>query len=365
MRRLGPADSLGDLTTFLHEAYAPLAAAGMRFWASFQDVENTADRARKGECWLAVLDGAIVGTVTVYTPDRTSGCPLYDEPDVASFGQLAVSPSLQGRGLGAALLDLVEARARTAGASWIACDTAMPAHHLVRLYESRGYVRAAQAQWDGVNYRSHILVKPLRETPRVIADQGGVLALFKPAGLPVHGERSLLYWAELHLGLEGLAPAHRLDAGTSGVVLMSTDPARRGDLGRQFEAGTVRKTYLTLVHGRPHAKGKIDRPLRDARRRGNLGCVTRYRTLERHPKTALLQVRPETGRKHQIRRHLAGIGLPVVGDDRYGKPSIRVPAFPGRLWLHAETIEIEGAVFRAPLAWELEEHLRALRPPDP
>jgi 23S rRNA-/tRNA-specific pseudouridylate synthase len=362
LRRLAPTDSMEELTTFLHEAYAGLAAQGMHYFASRQTPADTARRARSGECWVAHIDGRLAGTVTFYPQDRAGGCPLYDEPDVASFGQLGVRPDLRGRGLGATLLDLVETRARAGGAAWIACDTAMPARHLVRIYESRGYLRAAQTQWDKVNYRSHLLVKPLRETPRVVSDDRGVLALFKPSGMPVYGEHSLLAWAANHLGTRDLAAVHRLDAGTSGVVLTSEDADIRAELGRHFESGEIKKVYLTLVHGRPHKKGKVSRALKDARRRSSVKALTRYRTVERHPKTAVLRVRPETGRKHQIRRHLAGIGLPVVGDKRYGDSSLRVPAFPGRLWLHAESLVLpDGRRFYAPLAWELAAHLAALR----
>lgn len=360
MRRLRPEDSMEALTALLHEAYAPLAAANMHYFASHQTPEDTRRRALRGECWLA-LDGArLVGTVTIYTAKRASGCPTYDEPDVGSFGQFAVAPDWQGRGLGAALMDLAESRVRADGAAWMACDTAMPANHLVRLYEGRGFSRVTTTQWDKVNYRSHVLRKPLRETPRLIARSEGVTALFKPAGLPVHGERSLLTWAARY-GYADLAPIHRLDAGTSGVVLCAADPKVRAEVSAHFAEGAVQKSYLTLVQGKPNKKGIIRRALRDARRKRNLAAVSRYRTLERHKRTALLRVRPETGRKHQIRRHLAGIGLPVIGDERYGKGA-RVPAFPGRLWLHAERIELpDGRAFSAALAWELADHLVALR----
>ncbi len=162
---------------------------------------------------------------------------------------------------------------------------------------------------------------------------------------------------------QGLAPIHRLDQGTSGLVLMSADPELRARLGEAFAKGRVRKEYRALVHGHSHKKGVIRRALPDPRRRRPMEATTRYWRLEALPGFTYLRVRPETGRKHQIRRHLAGIGHPVVGDRRHGdsrKPP--PPGAPGRLWLHCARLMIpeDNLDLRAPLDPELKAHLELL-----
>jgi predicted N-acetyltransferase YhbS len=92
----------------LHEAYAPLAARGMRFVASHQNSATTHKRMARGETMVAEDEGAIVGVVTLKHADETHGSPFYERPDVAGFGQFAVRPSHQSRGIGAALLNLVK-----------------------------------------------------------------------------------------------------------------------------------------------------------------------------------------------------------------------------------------------------------------
>lgn len=209
--------------------------------------------------------------------------------------------------------------------------------------------------------------------PEVVGGAGGFVAISKPAGWRTDGapeeHGSLLRWLAQAGGRadgvvpEGLLPCHRLDRDTSGVVLCAADPALRALAGGWFERGEVRKTYLALVHGRTHDKGTVDRPLQDPRRRETLRALTRYRTIERLGAYSLLEVRPETGRKHQIRRHLHGLGHPVVGDPRYRSGlAARVHGSPGRLWLHASRIEPpDGRAYEAPLAPELAEHLERLR----
>ena len=91
--------------------------------------------------------------------------------------------------------------------------------------------------------------------------------------------------------------------------------------------------------------------------------MTRYRTLEWLGSFSLLAVRIETGRKHQIRRHLHGIGHPVIGDPRHGpRRPVRVPGWPGRLWLHARVLVLPGGeTFEDPLPRELLASLDAMR----
>ena len=108
-------------------------------------------------------------------------------------------------------------------------------------------------------------------------------------------------------------------------------------------------------------EGIIRRPLSYGRGRTQ-PAVTRYRCLAVHGRFSYLEVRPETGRKHQIRRHLHGIGHPLVGDTRYRPRRFRaVPGFPGRIWLHALRLELpDGRHFEAPLPPELSAHLEVL-----
>ncbi|NCG18586.1 MAG: hypothetical protein GWP91_06200 [Rhodobacterales bacterium] len=206
----------------------------------------------------------------------------------------------------------------------------------------------------------------MKNAPLILGSHEDMIAVNKPAGMPVHptglGGRDLTTWLKKHTN-KNMAPAHRLDQGTSGIVLCSAKTKVRAKISAWLEAGEVDKTYVALVFGKTREKGTIRRPLRDARRKKDLDAETRYRTVESFEKWSLLEVYPATGRKHQIRRHLQGLGHAVVGDDRYrqrGKPT--VPGFPGRLWLHAGRVVLpDGEVFEAPIPAELKAHLALLR----
>lgn len=205
--------------------------------------------------------------------------------------------------------------------------------------------------------------------PTLLERRGELWVISKPAGWLVHaaGEDpapQLLPWAVEHLGApETLAPIHRLDKQTSGLVLCSGDAATRAQWGEYFAQHELQKTYLALVHGRARRKGIVRKALKDGRRGKPLEAVTRYNLVEWLGPCSLLRLRPETGRKHQLRRHLQGLGHAIVGDDRYPPKRRRaVPGFPGRLWLHASSLEIPGqATFEAPLPPELLQHLELLR----
>jgi RluA family pseudouridine synthase len=181
------------------------------------------------------------------------------------------------------------------------------------------------------------------------------------------------------------ALAHRLDRGTSGVVLMGLSAAGLRGLTEAFRRREVDKRYLALVAGAPaQDEFVVDLPLRRDRsdeRRGAkvsvshapdaLTATTRFRVLGREPRRgfALIEARPETGRTHQIRVHLRAAGLPIVGDPTYGDPkrNVRWRDDPGvrRQFLHAARVELAHPVERdrrlvvaSPLP---EDLLRALR----
>lgn len=154
-------DSPAELTELLHRAYARLAAMGLRFWATHQSAEVTEKRIASGECFVAVADGAIRGTILFRDASRTNGSPWYDRPDVASFGQFAVEPALQSNGLGRRLIAYVEDCAAASGAVELALDTAEPALHLVEWYTRLGYRFIERTQWQHTNYCSVILSKPV------------------------------------------------------------------------------------------------------------------------------------------------------------------------------------------------------------
>jgi len=161
-RFLRPQDDVDEITRLLHEAYAPLAAAGMRFVASHQTSEVTRRRFAGGDTIVAAIAGVVVGVVTLYTKEHTSGGAFYDRPDVASFGQFAVSPDRQALGIGSALLDMVEALAAERGASVLALDTSEHARDLIQFYVARGFQFVDHHRWPEVNYRSVRLAKVLR-----------------------------------------------------------------------------------------------------------------------------------------------------------------------------------------------------------
>lgn len=204
--------------------------------------------------------------------------------------------------------------------------------------------------------------------PSILRVEGPLVAVLKPSGWVVHaamaGEtRDLRAWLAAQAGLpRDLEPCHRLDRETSGVVLYAATPEARASIGRAFMDGAVQKTYLALVQGRAHAKGVVRTPLAPDDGGAPQEACTRYRTVALLGAFALLRVTPETGRKHQIRRHLQSVRLPVVGDDRYGPaPRLRVPAYPGRLCLHAARLELpDGRVFEAPLPDDLAACFAAL-----
>ena len=150
LRPLLPTDSLDELTALLHRAYAPLAAQGLRYVATHQDVATAAERCAEAETWVGELDGRVVATIGLVAPDGPSRAPWYQRPEVAHIHQFAVEPRLQGEGVGSALMTLVERRAAALGARELAMDTSEEATELIGWYQHRGYRQVATVDWGAM-----------------------------------------------------------------------------------------------------------------------------------------------------------------------------------------------------------------------
>ncbi|MDC7698188.1 pseudouridine synthase [Vogesella indigofera] len=214
-----------------------------------------------------------------------------------------------------------------------------------------------------------------------------LIAIDKPSGLLVH--RSEIDRRETRFAVQLLRdqigqqvfPVHRLDRGTSGVLLFALDSDSARLLNQDFAAKQPAKTYLAVVRGHPADSGDIDHAITrqpDEREyvHGNAQlnaqpAFTRYRTLarctlpyavDRYPQSryALLQLMPETGRRHQLRRHLKHIAHPIIGDATHGKGVhnrfFQTQFNVGRMLLHAVELSIrhphsgEALTITAPLS---------------
>ncbi len=211
----------------------------------------------------------------------------------------------------------------------------------------------------------------------IVYEDAQLIVVDKPAGIVVHpaaGQRSgtlvnaLLHHCHDLAGIGGvLRPGivHRLDKGTSGLLVVAKTELAHRKLSAQFKAHSIERRYLALVRGMSRAdEGSIDAPIgrhpTDRKRfstRARVGrrAVTHWYVVERFVDTTLLGVRLETGRTHQIRVHLASVGLPVVGDPVYGGGR-KVTARLGlqRQALHAVSLAFEHPATGERLSFESE-----------
>ena len=226
----------------------------------------------------------------------------------------------------------------------------------------------------------------------VVYQDEWLLAINKPAGLRVHsGGRFVTANLIYHLRHSHLPPypeanpANRLDADTSGLILLARDKRVLSELMRQFSEGDVEKRYLAVVAGCPSpGTGTINLPIgpvKDAAvprywidQRAGKPAVTRYRALRKlSERYSLLELSPETGRTHQLRVHLAAVGHPIAGDALYTMNDDEYLAFrrtppPAsgltRQALHSQTLSFVHPVLQspltliAPLAADMEQFIR-------
>jgi GNAT superfamily N-acetyltransferase len=124
-----------------------------------QPAAVTRQQALAGDCFVAVCNGRLVGTMTLYTRDPDSPCDLYRSSNVATVRQLGVEPSWQNRGIGKTMLAFAEHWAATRGYAQIALDTPYPAQHLLDFYRRQGFRLVDVVHFDGKGYDSGILTK--------------------------------------------------------------------------------------------------------------------------------------------------------------------------------------------------------------
>jgi len=235
----------------------------------------------------------------------------------------------------------------------------------------------------------------------IVYEDADLFVVDKPAGLVVHpgtGHRddtllnallghvfaqrdrratsdNLVVWGGEDADRPRLHLVHRLDKDTSGLLVVARTARAQRYLSDQWQRRTAVKRYLTLVRGRPQpAAGYIDLPLGrdpDDRRRvvfmpDGQPARTRYSTVQRYDGFTLLDVRPETGRTHQIRAHLAALGQPIAGDREYGSEAAALGL--GRQFLHAHALTIrlpstrQRHEFTSPLPPDLTKTLAHLSP---
>lgn len=174
------------------------------------------------------------------------------------------------------------------------------------------------------------LNKILKMPLDILYEDAYLAVVFKPAGIPVSGnqfrtvENALLYNIQSSTALDALKrprAAHRLDAPTSGILLVAKTKQVRIHLGAQFEAKQIQKRYQAIVIGKPLQKGRIDFLIEGKASLSSYECLQTVNSLK-SGQLSLLNLYPKTGRTHQLRIHLSKLGFPILGDALYGKEGL-------------------------------------------
>lgn len=198
----------------------------------------------------------------------------------------------------------------------------------------------------------------------VLYEDADLIALDKPQGVLIHPSRNrnegtlangLAYYYQATGQKSAFHPVSRLDRDTYGVVLLAKNAHIHALLNEQHRLGEIKKTYHALVFGGPtEAEGRLEAPiarrelpslLREVREDGK-ESVTEFRVLERYARGSFLELRPLTGRTHQLRVHCAYFGFPILGDPQYGSEESK--AFSESLHLEAQALCAKKLCFRHP-----------------
>ena len=289
-----------------------------------------------------------------------------------TFDVVLVNPPR--RGLSSSLRALLP-RLNAHALVYVSCDPQTLARDLSDLALRGWAVREAQP-FDMIPLSSGVetVVVLGRADPApipVLYEDAQLLVVDKPPHLPTTPdaahETSLLRRLQCERGLPTLTAVHRLDVGTSGVCLFAKQHDAAHALAERLRAGE--KHYLALVRGSVHAKGTVRAALREQGK--TRPAVSRYTRVSREGTHSLVRVRPEQGRTHQVRKHMAAIQHPLLGDGRYGDAAsnrhLEHRHGLDRAFLHAARVVLaptggsEALVLEAPLAADLCAVLASLR----
>ena len=290
---------------------------------------------------------------------------------------VVIPESLAGRRLDAALARLLPDYSRSVIKGWI--ERGQVTGEGSNPLRPRSLVQAGQEYGIRGELAAAGAVQPEPVEFDVVHADSELIVVNKPAGLVVHPgagnpggtlQNGLLHRFPELQAVPRFGLVHRLDAGTTGLLLVARSPAAHQRLTRDLQARRVRREYRAVTRGCPVAGGTIDQPLgrhprdrlRMAVRPGGRNAVTHYRVLERFPGNALVAVRLETGRTHQIRVHMAHAGYPLAGDSLYsrGRNGFGRPALhAGRLGARHPSTDRE-CNFDAPLPEDMRSLLTRL-----
>ncbi len=274
---------------------------------------------------------------------------------------------------------------RTVTATAGRLDDVLAAALLVPLVEAQALISRGAVYLDGKRVQSAQTVVKAGQKLSAVLEEGGqpvtavgstpaplvilfedeaLLVVDKAAGVvaqPTEGRvgDSLIDLARYHLKSQpGLV--HRLDRETSGVTIFGKTPDATRALAEEFRSGRAKKRYLAVTAPGLPTKGQIDLPLsRDPSRPGRwraatqfqgIDALTLYVRLSSTPELATVELFPQTGRTHQLRAHLAGIGFPIRGDKMYGGGG------DSRCLLHAQRLEVLGRTFEAPVPADMKQY---------
>ena len=233
---------------------------------------------------------------------------------------------------------------------------------------------------DVVTFQTLPVAEFGEQTLPVVYEDKHVAVINKPSGILTHAKGALTeeFSVAEFVRPKMLEPddtnrpgiVHRLDRATSGIIICAKDSETKSKLQKQFQDRKAHKTYLAIIDGAPkHPEAKIDLPIGrnpkipssfrvDAKGKA---AVTHYRVLASSDRYGVVELKPVTGRTHQLRVHLAYIGCPIVGDSLYGGSKSPI----GRMCLHAEQLEItipesKRETFVAPMPDDMQKFAKSI-----